>query len=297
MIIGPDVFFGGGALRVTYSVHSMSAVNSALQHMTRLEKERVDIQARIVTGLEVSTASDNGAIWALAQGMRASNAGREEALTSIDLVTGVVSTALAAAEGVSDLMVEMQAKMVAATDTTLDETSWRTLMDDFVALGNQAQRLVENASFNDLNLLEAGASDISAIVSGDPNAQMTIAAEDLSDGGGIFDSQLGFTLPATDSSGMAARPDTAMVQAFEDSMSAVNASVSRLGVSLKTLDVQRTLLIKQIDETASGIGNLIDADLGREGARLEAMLVREELGMQALQIANQRPRTILQFFQ
>nr|WP_275297451.1 flagellin [Maricaulis parjimensis] len=274
----------------------MSAVNSALQHMTMLEKQRVDIQARIVTGLEVSTASDNGAIWALAQGMRASNAGREEALTSIDLVTGVVSTALAAAEGISDLMVEMKEKMVAATDTTLDETGWRTLMNDFVTLGNQAQRLVENASFNDLNLLEAGASDISAIVSGDPSAQMTIAAEDLSDGGGIFDSQLGFTLPATDASGLANRPDTTMVQAFEDSMSAVNSAVSRLGVSLKSLEIQRTLLIKQIDETTAGIGNLIDADLGREGARLEAMMVREELGMQALQIANQRPRTILQFF-
>lgn len=288
---------GGETARVIYSVHSMAAVNSALQHMTALEEKRTAIQERIVTGLRVATASDDGAIWALAQGMRASNGARGEALTSIDLATGVVETALAAAEGISDLMVDMQSKLVAATDTSLDETSWRTLMDDFVALGNQAQRLADNAGFNDINLLEAGAADIAVLVSGNPAQQMTIGAEDLSDGGGIFDSTLSATLPQTDAGFMTERPDAAMVSDFEDSIVAVNAAVSRLGVSLKTLGVQRTLLVKQIDETETGIGNLVDADLGREGARLEAILVREQLGMQALEIANRRPQTMLRFFQ
>lgn len=275
----------------------MAAVNSALQHMTVLEKERVGIQSRIVTGLRVSTASDEGAIWALAQGMRASNGGRAEALTSIDLATGVVDTALAAAEGVSDLMTEMHGKLVAATDATLDESSWRALMNDFVALGNQAQRLVENASFNDINLLETGAGDLSVLVNDNPNATMAVSAEDLTDGGGIFDSVIGATLPQTDAAFMANRPTTTMVQNFETSMADVNASISRLGVSARTLEIQRGLLVKQIDETEKGIGNLVDADLGRESARLEAVLVREQLGIQALQIANQAPNTILRFFQ
>jgi flagellin len=194
-------------------------------------------------------------------------------------------------------MVEMKAKLVAATDTSLDESSWRTLMNDFVVLGNQAQRLVENASFNDMNLLESGASDMSVLLTDDPSIRMTVAAEDLSDGGGIFDSTLPSTLPQTDAGALAGRPDAGMVADFEASMDAVNASISRLGVSLKTLGIHRTLLMKQMDETEKGIGNLVDADLGREAAKLKALMVREELGMRALEIANGTPQTILRFFQ
>ena len=282
---------------MTYSVHSMAGVNSALQHMDRLERDSVKVHTRIATGLKIGSASDGGAVWALAQGMRATNGARGEALTSIDLATGVVETALAAADGISELMVEMKGKLVAATDTSLDEQGWRTLMNDFVALGNQVQHLVKNATFNDLNLLEAGASDLSVLVSDNPNTQMTIAAEDLTDGGGIFDSTLPSLLPQTDASGLATRPDASMVADFEASMTAVHSAVSRLGVGLKTLEIQRTLLVKQIDVTDAGIGNLVDADLGRESAKLKALMVREELGLQALALANEAPKTILRFFQ
>jgi flagellin len=282
---------------MTYSVHSMAGVNSALQHMDRLERDSVKVHTRIATGLKIGSASDGGAVWALAQGMRATNGARGEALTSIDLATGVVETALAAADGISELMVEMKGKLVAATDTSLDEQGWRTLMNDFVALGNQVQHLVKNATFNDLNLLEAGASDLSVLVSDNPNTQMTIAAEDLTDGGGIFDSTLPSPLPQTDASGLATRPDASMVADFEASMTAVHSAVSRLGVGLKTLEIQRTLLVKQIDVTDAGIGNLVDADLGRESAKLKALMVREELGLQALALANEAPKTILRFFQ
>ena len=96
---------------------------------------------------------------------------------------------------------------------------------------------------------------------------------------------------------MTTQPTSADVTAFESSMSDVTASVSRLGVGLKSLEIQKTLLVKQIDVTEAGIGNLVDADLGRESARLQALGVREELGVQALEIANRAPRVILNFFQ
>ena len=87
-----------------------------------------------------------------------------------------------------------------------------------------------------------------------------------------------------------------MIATFENSMTQVDAALSRLGAGRRSLDIQKTLLIKQIDATASGIGSLVDADLGRENARLEALRVREQLGMQALEVANAAPRMILGFF-
>lgn len=282
---------------MTFSVHSMAAVNSALQHMSMLQRESAAVHTRIATGLKVGSASDNGTVWAMAHGMRADNESRGSALTSMDLGIGVVETALAASEGISDLMVEMHGKLVAATDTTLDEQSWRSLMTDFIELGNQAQRLAENASFNDLNLLESGGEDLSVLIGSTPGQTLTIAAEDLTDGGGIFDAGLAANLPQSDNAIVTTQPTSADVTAFESSMSDVTASVSRLGVGLKSLEIQKTLLVKQIDVTEAGIGNLVDVDLGRDSARLQALGVREELGVQALEIANRAPRVILNFFQ
>ena len=282
---------------MTFSVHSMASVNSALQHMSMLQSQTAAVQDRIATGLKVGSASDNGTVWAMAQVMRSDNESRASALTSIDLGTGVVETALAASEGISDLMVEMHSKLVAATDTTLDEPSWRSLMTDYIELGNQAVRLAENASFNDLNLLESGGEDLSVLIGAGPDQTLTIAAEDLTDGGGIFDAGLAATLPQSDNSIVVTQPTSADVTAFESSMTDVNSAISRLGVGLRSLEIQKTLLVKQSDATSAGIGNLVDADLGRESARLQALQVREQLGLQALQIANQAPRVILNFFQ
>jgi len=282
---------------MTFSVHSMASVNSALQHMSMLQSQTAAVQDRIATGLKVGSASDNGTVWAMAQVMRSDNESRASALTSIDLGTGVVETALAASEGISDLMVEMHSKLVAATDTTLDEPSWRSLMTDYIELGNQAVRLAENASFNDLNLLESGGEDLSVLIGARPDQTLTIAAEDLTDGGGIFDAGLAATLPQSDNSIVVTQPTSADVTAFESSMTDVNSAISRLGVGLRSLEIQKTLLVKQSDATSAGIGNLVDADLGRESARLQALQVREQLGLQALQIANQAPRVILNFFQ
>jgi len=282
---------------MTFSVHSMASVNSALQHMSMLKSETAAVQDRIATGLKVGSASDNGTVWARAQVMRADNDSRRSALNSVDLGTGVVETALAASEGISDLMVEMHGKLVAATDTTLDEQSWRSLMTDFIELGNQATRLAENASFNDTNLLENGGQDLSVLIGKDPSSTLTIAAEDLTDGGGIFDAGLAADLPQSDNAIVVTQPTSADVIAFESSMSDVNSAVSRLGVGLKSLAIQKELLVKQMDVTSAGIGNLVDADLGRESAKLQALQVREQLGTQALEIANRSPRVILSFFQ
>lgn len=282
---------------MTFSVHSMASVNSALQHMTMLKSETAAVQDRIATGLKVGSASDNGTVWARAQVMRADNDSRRSALNSIDLGTGIVETALAAAEGISDLMVEMHGKLVAATDTTLDEQSWRSLMTDFIELGNQATRLAENASFNDTNLLESGGDDLSVLIGKDPGSTLSIAAEDLTDGGGIFDAGLAANLPQSDNAIVVTQPTAADVTAFESSMTDVTSAVSRLGVGLKSLEIQKELLVKQMDVTSAGIGNLVDADLGRESAKLQALQVREQLGIQALEVANRSPRVILSFFQ
>lgn len=281
---------------MSFSVHSMAGVNASLRHLEGLSRDKLAVETRIATGLKVGSAKDNGTVWAMARGMRAANESRTAAMRSIDFATGTVEVALAAATSISDLMGEMKSKLVAATDKGLDEQSWRTLMSEYIAYGNEITRLVDAAEFDGKNLLEAGATDLNVLINDDPSETMTIGAEDLGDGNGILDVALTGTLPYADDSVVTSQPDQAMVATFEASMTAVNAAVSRLGVSLKTLAVQKELLGKTMDVTDAGIGNLVDADLGRESARLAAMRVREDLGQQSLEIANRAPAMILGFF-
>lgn len=281
---------------MSFSVHSMAGVNASLRHLEGLSRDKLAVETRIATGLKVGSAKDNGTVWAMARGMRAANESRTAAMRSIDFATGTVEVALAAATSISDLMGEMKSKLVAATDKGLDEQSWRTLMSEYIAYGNEITRLVDAAEFDGKNLLEAGAADLTVLINDDPSETMTIGAEDLGDGNGILDVALTGTLPYADDSVVTSQPDQAMVATFEASMTAVNAAVSRLGVSLKTLSIQKELLGKTMDVTESGIGNLVDADLGRESARLAAMRVRENLGQQSLEIANRAPAMILGFF-
>ncbi len=281
---------------MSFSVHSMAGVNASLRHLEGLSRDKLAVETRIATGLKVGSARDNGTVWAMARGMRAANESRSAAMRSIDFATGTVEVALAAATGISDIMGEMKSKLVAATDKGLDEQSWRTLMGEYITLGNEITRLVDAAEFDGKNLLEAGATDLSVLINDDPSETMTIGAEDLGDGNGILDVALTGTLPYADDSVVTSQPDQAMVATFEASMTAVNAAVSRLGVSLKTLAVQKELLGKTMDVTEAGIGNLVDANLGRESARLAAMRVRVDLGQQSLEIANRAPAMILGFF-
>jgi flagellin len=253
------------------------------------------VENRIATGLKVGSAKDNGTIWALAQGLTASNEGRQASLRSIDMGTGVVEVALAAAEGISDLMGEMKSKLVAATDTSLDETSWRAVMNDYVVLANEIKILADSAEFGGQNLLKGGADDLSVLTGDEASDTMTIAAEDFTDGAGIVDIALPGTLPHSFGD-IVAQPDQAMVTTFEASMDDVNSAIARLGVGLKSLDIHKTFLTQQMDVTETGIGSLVDADLGRENARLQALRVKHELGLQSLSVANRAPQMILSFF-
>jgi flagellin len=76
----------------------------------------------------------------------------------------------------------------------------------------------------------------------------------------------------------------------------VNAALARLGSGAKKFTIQQDFISKLIDTLNGGIGNLVDADLAVESARLQALQVKQQLGVQALSIANQQPQIILSLF-
>ncbi|WBQ10742.1 flagellin [Hyphomonadaceae bacterium ML37] len=261
----------------------------ALQNLNQTNRDLMQVQNRINTGLAVSSAKDNGGIFAIAQGMRSEVAGLRAVNQSLDLAVSVTDVGLAAGEAISDLLIEMKEKALAASDTSLDTASRDALNEDFSALRDQIGTIVENAEFNGINLINNGADAISALANADGSNTITVAAEDMSLTGTTLTITAGTEIDTTTNAAAAAT-------ALETSLTNINSALARLGTSSKSLEIHKTFVGKLSDTLEKGIGNLVDADLAKESARLQSLQVKQQLGIQALSIANSAPSTILGFF-
>lgn len=275
---------------MAFSVNTNAAALDALQNLNRTSGELERVQTAINTGLSVASAKDNSAIFAIAQTLRADVSGIRAATSSIDRALSTIDVAIAAGEAVSDLLIEMKEKAVAAKDAGLDTASRDSLNNDFSQLRNQINSIVDNAEFNGTNVVESGGDAIVAITNDDGTNVISIASQDLSLGGDHV------TITATQSIGTAAAASST-VENIESSIANVNTTLSRLGSGANRLELQANFVNRLRDAIEVGIGNLVDADLAKESAELQALQVKQQLGLQALSIANQAPQAVTGLFQ
>ena len=271
------------------TINTNAGAMIALQNLNATNKQLEQVQSRINTGLAVASARDNGGVFAIAQTMRSDVKGYMAVENSLDLAQSTTDVALAAGEAISDLLIEMKEKALAASDDSLDSASRTALNEDFKSLRDQIGTIVENAEFNGTNLISNGASNISALANPSGSNTITIQSEDMSLTGSTI------TITAGTEVASAATASTA-VGAIETSLDNLNASLARLGTGSKSLEIHKTFVGKLSDALEKGIGNLVDADLAKESARLQSLQVKQQLGVQALSIANQAPSSILGYF-
>ncbi|MEE2567026.1 flagellin [Hyphobacterium marinum] len=271
------------------TINTNSGAMIALQNLTKTNAELEQVQARINTGLAVSSAKDNGGVFAIAQSMRADVAGYSAVGNSIDLAVSTVDVALAAGEAISDILVEMKEKALAAADSSLDTASRTALNEDFKALRDQIDTIISNAEFNGTNLINGTTNSVKALANADGSSTITVLDEDLSLSGSIV------TIASNASFSTATQASTIAGQ-IGTSIDNLNSSLARLGTGSKSLEIHKSFVGKLSDALTKGIGNLVDADLATESARLQALQVKQQLGIQALSIANSAPSTILGYF-
>tara|TARA_R110000868_G_scaffold219607_1_gene470725 strand:- start:29210 stop:30034 length:825 start_codon:yes stop_codon:yes gene_type:complete len=271
------------------TINTNSGAMVALQQLNMTNRDLEQVQSRITTGLAVASAKDDGGKFAIAQKMRADVQGYEVVGSSLDLATSTVDVALAAGEAVSDILIEMKSKALAASDTSLDTASRTALNEDFKALRDQIGKIVSNASFNGTNLINNSVTSISALANASGSSTISVSDENLSLGGGVV------TLAAT-ASFASAGAATTIAGTISTSLNNLNSSLARLGTASKALGIHKDFVGKLSDALETGIGNLVDADLAKESARLQSLQVKQQLGVQALSIANSAPSTILGYF-
>jgi flagellin len=276
-------------MAINNSVNTNFGAAIALQNLSKTNMELREVQSRINTGYKVASAKDNGGIFAIAQKLRGEVAGYNAVQQSLSRVQSTVDVASAAGTAVSDLLIEMKEKALAASDSSLDSASRTALNEDFTALRDQIDTIVSNASFNGTNLINNSTASIAALANSDGSSVMTVLDENFSLGGAIV------TIADTASINTITRA-AAAVTAITTSINTVGSALARLGTKSKALEIQSAFVTKLSDETTAGIGNLVDADLAKESARLQALQTKQQLGVQALSIANSAPSLILSFF-
>ncbi|MDP2214568.1 flagellin [Phenylobacterium sp.] len=275
---------------------AMNSVNTnvgamvALQNLNKTNTDLNTTQGRINTGLKVGSAKDNGAIWAIAQNQRSNSGALNAVKESLSRSISTVDVALSAGESVSDLLLQMKEKSLAASDTTLDAASRTALNDDFKALRDQITKVVTNAVFNGANMITATTpTTVAALASADGVNKITVASQSLALGGANV------TIAATASIGTQTTA-AAMIATINTSIANVSSALSKLGTGSKALSSHLEFVGKLQDSIDAGVGNLVDADLAKESAKLQSLQTKQQLGIQALSIANQSSGSILSLF-
>ncbi len=274
---------------MAFSVNTNAGAFAALQNLNKTTSSLNTVQTQINTGLKVASAKDDAATFAIAQKLRGDVAGLNAVKSSLDRANSTIDVAIAAGEAVSDLLIELKEKAVSAKDTSLDTTSRASINNDFKQLRDQITSIVSNAEFNGTNAVKSGGTNISAITNDDGANSITIAAQDLSLGGANV------TITGTQSISTQDLASTAVAN-IESSISNVNTALSALGSGAKRLELQGEFVNKLSDAIEVGVGNLVDADLAKTSANLQSLQVKQQLGLQALSIANQAPGTVLSLF-
>ena len=270
------------------SVNTNTGAMIALQSLNAINVEYAQVQRRISTGLKIGGPKDNPAIWAIAQNMRAESKSLDAVMSSLQRGQSIVDTALTAGETISDILSQMKEKALAATEAGLSTASRQALNDEYVALRRQIDLVASNASFDGVNLISAGSTgNIRALANTKASATIDIDHVDLSSTGAAVSGTLATLMGGVTS---------ADIVALETSFQKVSAALSKLGVGAKSLDRQLEMSAKLQDTYDSGIGNLVDADMAKESARLKALEVKQQLAIQALRIANQAPSMLLALF-
>ena len=285
---------------MAFSVNTNVGAMAALQSLNETNKGLSQVQSRINTGLNVSSTKDDSASFTIAQGLRGDMGGLKAVSSSLSRAKSVTDVAVAGAEQISDVVNQMKAKAYQAADAGIDTATRDAYNSDFVALRDQITTIVNSSDFNGTNLLKASGggsvsalqslkdSDTSSATTWDPDS-LSVANQGLDLGGGVV------TVSASGNISSQASAQ-AMIDTLTTTQENLKGTLSTLGAASRKIDAQSTFTSKLSDTIEAGIGNLVDADLAKESARLQALQVKQQLGVQALSIANQAPQTITSLF-
>jgi flagellin len=267
------------------SVNTNPGAMIALQNLNKTNKMLDKTQLHITTGLKVNGPKDDASTYAIAQNMRGDISGFQAVKTALAGGESAVNVAITAGKSISELLIEMKQKVVQANQAGLDSASRTALQNDFAALRDQITTIVATAEFNGVNLIKSGATALTVLSTVD-GSTITVSAQAMDTA----------TLAVSASDLTSSASATTALTAIDSAITSVSNKLAALGSSSKRIEVQSDFTVTLVDILKEGVGNLVDADLAEESALLQSLQIKQQLGIQALSIANSAPQNILALF-
>ncbi len=307
------------------SLLTNTSAMTALQNLANTQKNLKETQSQISSGLAVANASDNAAYWSIATTMKSDVSALGAVTNALNLGASVLNTATSAMNSVETILKQMKADIVTAQTSGTNSTQ---VQSDITAQQQSLASIMNSASFNGVNLLDGSTSTTNIVdsfsrsgTSTTTTGVLTVSTSGIALGGsggaaggilgtslGVFsgtaststgagsfaaDSILGFSLGTSPS----ATDLTTLGTAIDTAISNVTAGAATLGQYSTTVTNQLSFTSSISDALTSGVGSLVDADMNVASTRLQALQTQQQLGIQALSIANQNSQLILKLFQ
>jgi flagellin len=304
------------------SIMTNISAMTALQSLNSTNKQLDTTQSRISTGYRVGSAEDNAAYWSIATTMRSDNGALSTVKDALGLGAATIDVAYTGMNSAIDVAKEIKNKLVAARQPGIDREK---VQSEVAELQNQLLSISESSVFSGENWLSVDSSAASY------NATKTIVASfsrsggsisigtisvdltttellDASDQSGILDSEdttangaVTYSITSLDISTLTDTDDDLedleqMISWVDDGIGSMTTAASNLGAVKQRTNLQKEFIGSLMDAIDRGIGALVDADMNEESTRLQALQVQQQLGVQALSIANQNSQSILSLF-
>jgi flagellin len=310
------------------SINTNVAAMTALQTLNMTNKALTETQNRISTGFRVAEASDNAAYWSIATTMRSDNAALSTVQDALGLGSAMVDTAYTGVKAAIEVVDEIKSKLVAARQPGLDRTKIQSeikeLQNQLSSIGSSAVFSGENwlsvdstpATYNANKSIVASFSRTSGVVSiqtitVDTSKVKLFDANSTAGADGILDASRDatgaiaaagtYTVATLNISALTdSAADLAILDGYikgaDTSLKEMATAASSLGAVKSRIDLQKDFVTSLMDAIDRGVGTLVDADMNEESTKLQALQVKQQLGVQALSIANAGSQSILSLF-
>ncbi len=298
------------------SILTNVAAMSALETLRSINGNLEDTQGRVSSGYRVAEAKDNAAYWSIATTMRSDNKALSAVSDALGLGAAKVDTAYSAMDSAIDIVSEIKAKIVAATEKGVDKTK---IQDEIAQLQQQLLSVAQSASFSGENWVAGNAtkSVVSSFVR-NANGQVSVQTteyvlDDSTSGNVLFGMTTTGGINTTSgiigtSSGSVGSIFSMNITSFSNSdidlalttvesgLSALTKAASQLGSISTRIDLQESFVSNLSDSIDSGVGRLVDADMEEESSKLTALQTQQQLAIQSLSIANSSAQNVLSLF-
>ncbi|MBC2802264.1 flagellin [Rhizobium ruizarguesonis] len=298
------------------SINTNNAAMAALQTLRGINQGLQETQAHVSSGYRVGKASDNAAYWSIATTMRSDNKALSAVSDALGLGAAKVDTAYSAMDSAIDVVGDIKAKLVAATENGVDKAK---VQEEISQLQQQLLSVAQSASFSGENWV-AGADGtknvVASFVRDGSNAVSVVMTDYVLDSSSMGNVLFGMSVGSVETStGILGTSNGATGSVYamditnftlgeiqsaltnvESALKAMTSAGAQLGSISKRIELQENFVSALSDSIDSGVGRLVDANMEEESSKLSALQTQQQLAVQSLSIANSSSQTILTLF-